>query len=142
MQSKDTLDTMATAVESQRGSTPFARIAILCHGQEGSIELLAGRSVTTKTLDGPFVTSFWKRVTACLAPGGRIDILGCNVAGGSNGAALISHLEAITLHTHFMRSWHKFRSPLVSAVSSTAGPAILHQILALIVTQPCSITAE
>lgn len=91
---KDTMDAIASAVEAT--GKVFPSIAVFSHGQAGSIMLLGSQSITAKNLREPAVADFWKRLARRLTPGGRIDILGCSVAGGADGAALITGLETLT----------------------------------------------
>ena len=45
----------------------------------GAMKLMDGPPMDIKALKDSKVASFWKRLAACVAPGGRIDLLGCRL---------------------------------------------------------------
>ena len=70
-------------------------IALVLHGSEGEIKLTEGVSITTGTAEDPEIALFLAGLGKILAPEGRIDVLGCDVAGNSEGRELIAKLESL-----------------------------------------------
>ena len=73
----------------------FGSIALVLHGSEGEIKLTEGVSITTGTAENPEIALFLAGLGKMLAPEGRIDVLGCDVAGNSEGRELIAKLESL-----------------------------------------------
>ena len=73
----------------------FGSIALVLHGSEGEIQLTETVSITTGTAENPEVALFLTGLGKMLAPEGRIDVLGCDVAGSSEGRELIAKLESL-----------------------------------------------
>ena len=73
----------------------FASIALVLHGSAGEIKLTEGVSITTGTAENPEIALFLAGLGKMLAPEGRIDVLGCDVAGNSEGRELIAKLESL-----------------------------------------------
>ena len=76
------------------GGRAAESIALATHGLEGGgLELANGHPVSLETLHNPELQAFWQGVAELLAPGGRIDLLACDVAAGPDGQALVDALE-------------------------------------------------
>lgn len=84
-------------IRAALGSHAAESIALATHGLEGGgLELASGHPVSLETLHNPELQAFWRGVAELLSPGGRIDLLACDVAAGPNGQALVDALEEMT----------------------------------------------
>ena len=72
----------------------FGSIALVLHGSAGEIQLTETVSITTETAENPEIALFMTGLTK-LAPDGRIDVFGCDVAGSPEGRELIAKLESL-----------------------------------------------
>jgi len=73
----------------------FGSIALVLHGSAGEIKLTEGVSITTGTAENPEIALFLTGLGKMLAPEGRIDVFGCDVAGSPEGRELIAKLESL-----------------------------------------------
>ena len=97
------LEGWATAKRSEKAGTQRGcceieaegSIALVLHGSEGEIKLTEGVSITTGTAENPEIALFLAGLGKMLAPEGRIDVLGCDVAGSPEGRELIAKLESL-----------------------------------------------
>ena len=64
----------------------FGSIAHVLHGSAGEIKLTEGVAITRSTAENPEIALFLTGLGKMLAPEGRIDVLGCDVAGNSEGS--------------------------------------------------------
>jgi hypothetical protein len=68
-------------------------ISILSHGVSGSF-VLGNRWLSSSNL-GEFAEA-WKHLGEVMAPGGNIDVFGCNVAAGASGQDLIDNIGRLS----------------------------------------------
>ena len=73
----------------------FGSIALVLHGSEGEIQLTETVSITRSTAENPEIALFLTGLGKMLAPEGRIDVFGCDVAGSPEGRELIAKLESL-----------------------------------------------
>ena len=76
----------------------FESIALVTHGGPGEIFLTESVTISHSTLFSVDVAVFMKKVCALMkskAEGGRLDILGCNVAEGAEGEQLVKEIEEV-----------------------------------------------
>lgn len=84
-------------IRAALGGHAAESIALATHGLEGGgLELVGGHPVSLETLHNPELQAFWRGLAELVAPGGRIDLLACDVAAGSDGLALVGALEQMT----------------------------------------------
>ena len=95
------LDALWGAIERRvPAGTKFDAIGILDHGAPGRFCLL--KSVGDGDIDladlatDASIAAFFTGIGGLVKPGGRIDLLGCSVAAGPEGRALLAQLEALT----------------------------------------------
>lgn len=82
--------------EACAGST-FASIAFAGHGEAGRLFLASDAAIDLQTLvDNPDLAVFFEALSGYLSEGGRVDLLGCDVASGDAGEELIATLEELT----------------------------------------------
>ncbi len=84
------LKQIAEALSGQNG---LASISVIAHGSEGAIRLGA-TTVNAIAVSGS--QDALARIGASLAPGGSIQLYGCDTGGGSNGQALVDQIAAAT----------------------------------------------
>ena len=95
------LDALWGAIERRvPAGTKFDAVGILDHGAPGRFCLL--KSVGGGDIDladlatDASIVAFFKGIGGLVKPGGRIDLLGCSVAAGPEGRALLAQVEALT----------------------------------------------
>ena len=95
------LDALWGAIERRvPAGTKFDAVGILDHGAPGRFCLL--KSVGGGDIDladlatDASIAAFFKGIGGLVKPGGRIDLLGCSVAAGPAGRALLAQVEALT----------------------------------------------
>ena len=95
------LDALWGAIERRvPAGTKFDAVGILDHGAPGRFCLL--KSVGGGDIDladlatDASIAAFFKGIGSLVKPGGRIDLLGCSVAAGPEGRALLAKVEALT----------------------------------------------
>ena len=79
--------------------TKFDAVGILDHGAPGRFCLLksvGGGDIDLADLASSDIAAFLKALGGLVIPGGRIDLLGCSVAAGPAGRALLAQVEALT----------------------------------------------
>ena len=79
--------------------TKFDAVGILDHGAPGRFCLLksvGGGDIDLADLASSDIAAFLKALGGLVKPGGRIDLLGCSVAAGPEGRALLAQVEALT----------------------------------------------
>ena len=77
----------------------FDAVGILDHGAPGRFCLLksvGGGDIDLADLASSDIAAFLKALGGLVKPGGRIDLLGCSVAAGPAGRALLAQVEALT----------------------------------------------
>ena len=77
----------------------FDAVGILDHGAPGRFCLLksvGGGDIDLADLASSDIAAFLKELGGLVKPGGRIDLLGCSVASGPAGRALLAQVEALT----------------------------------------------
>ena len=86
--------------KSAPAGTKFDAVGILDHGAPGRFCLLksvGGGDVDLADLaTDASIAAFLKELGGLVKPGGRIDLLGCSVAAGPEGRALLAQVEALT----------------------------------------------
>ena len=94
------LDALWEAIERRvPAGTKFDAVGILDHGAPGRFCLL--KSVGGGDIDladlatDASIAAFFKGIGGLVKPGGRIDLLGCSVAAGPEGRALLAQVEAL-----------------------------------------------
>jgi hypothetical protein len=65
------------------------------HGSKGEIKLTQTIAVTLETAENREISQFMRGLRKMLIHGGRIDILGCDVAASPEGKQLIAKLEQL-----------------------------------------------
>lgn len=70
-------------------------IALATHGENGSFALSEAVSVDEAALAEAWLGAFWSALGDTVADGGRIDLLGCDIAGSPAGDALVEALESL-----------------------------------------------
>ncbi|MFW5798159.1 MAG: DUF4347 domain-containing protein, partial [Planctomycetota bacterium] len=97
---EDTPAEILEALQGELDGRALDSIALAGHSQgTGSMELTASDPLSLGTLaERPEVQQFWDGVASLLGEGGRIDLLGCNLAANSQGQTLVEQLEALTGH--------------------------------------------
>ena len=95
------LDALWGAIERRvPAGTKFDAVGILDHGAPGRFCLL--KSVGDGDVDlkdlatDASLAAFLKDLGGLVKPGGRLDLLGCSVAAGPAGRALLAQVEALT----------------------------------------------
>ena len=95
------LDALWEAIERRvPAGTKFDAVGILDHGAPGRFCLL--KSVGGGDIDladlatDASIAAFFTGIGGLVKPGGRIDLLGCSVAAGPEGRALLAQVEALT----------------------------------------------
>ena len=85
--------------KSAPAGTTFDAVGILDHGAPGRFCLLksvGGGDIDLADLASSDIAAFLKELGGLVKPGGRIDLLGCSVAAGPAGRALLAQVEALT----------------------------------------------
>ena len=85
--------------KSAPAGTTFDAVGILDHGAPGRFCLLksvGGGDIDLADLASSDIAAFLKALGGLVNPGGRIDLLGCSVAAGPEGRALLAQVEALT----------------------------------------------
>ena len=94
------LDALWGAIERRvPAGTKFDAVGILDHGAPGRFCLLksvGGGDIDLADLASSDLAAFLKALGGLVIPGGRIDLLGCSVAAGPEGRALLAQVEALT----------------------------------------------
>ncbi len=88
-----TIDGLMQIGEALAGYSNVASIGVVSHGDDGVVVL--GGTV----LDNSDMTAYQSQLAsigACLAPGGDIQLFGCDVGAGSTGQAFVQALSAAT----------------------------------------------
>ena len=84
------------AIRCKLNDSPVASLALVTHSKAACLSLVKGFRSDLDTLRAtPGVRDFWRDLALLVAPGGRIDLLGCSVAAG-DGMKLIARLEGLT----------------------------------------------
>jgi hypothetical protein len=83
------VNTLAGVSATHQGA-PIGQLALMAHGQEGSIIL--GGADTINTLDVASDSATWTKLKGLLDPKSRIDLYACNVASGADGKAFVNAL--------------------------------------------------
>jgi hypothetical protein len=92
-----TLEALLQQISAALDGRSAATIAMATHGTvPGGFELVAGHPVDLAALHNPELEAFWRGLAALVEPGGRIDLLACDAAGGAEGQALVAALEHLT----------------------------------------------
>ena len=84
--------------KSAPAGTAFDVVGILDHGAPGRFCLLnsvGGGDIDLADLASSDIAGFLKDLGGLVKPGGRIDLLGCSVAAGPEGRALLAQVEAL-----------------------------------------------
>ena len=85
--------------KSAPAGAAFDAVGILDHGAPGRFCLLksvGGGDIDLADLASSDIAAFLKALGGLVKPGGRIDLLGCSVAAGPAGRALLAQVEALT----------------------------------------------
>ena len=85
-------------IKSAPAGTTFDAVGILDHGAPGRFCLLksvGGGDIDLADLASSDIAAFLKDLGSLVKPGGRIDLLGCSVAAGPEGRALLAQVEAL-----------------------------------------------
>ena len=85
--------------KSAPAGAAFDAVGILDHGAPGRFCLLksvGGGDIDLADLASSDIAAFLKALGGLVKPGGRIDLLGCSVAAGPEGRALLAQVEALT----------------------------------------------
>ena len=94
------LDALWGAIERRvPAGTKFDAVGILDHGAPGRFCLLKSvgdGDIDLADLASSDIAAFLKHLGGLVKPGGRIDLLGCSVAAGPAGRALLAQVEALT----------------------------------------------
>ena len=94
------LDALWGAIERRvPAGTKFDAVGILDHGAPGRFCLLksvGGGDIDLADLASSDIAAFLKALGGLVKPGGRLDLLGCSVASGPAGRALLAQVEALT----------------------------------------------
>ena len=94
------LDALWGAIERRvPAGSKFDAVGILDHGAPGRFCLLksvGGGDIDLADLASSDIAAFLKALGGLVKPGGRIDLLGCSVASGPAGRALLAQVEALT----------------------------------------------
>ncbi len=92
-----TLEDLLAQIQLAVGDTPVESIALATHGRgPGELIVTGDHVVDADSLGIPSVQAFWRGIAQCIEPGGRIDLLGCDVADNAAGARLLHVLEQLT----------------------------------------------
>ncbi len=86
------LDSLAGQLEGREAES----IALATHGGPAALPLTRDAVLTLDTLGEPEMQAFFDGLAALLAPEGRIDLLGCDLADGADGQVLVAALEEAT----------------------------------------------
>ena len=95
------LDALWEAITKRAWTPPFLKfdaVGILDHGAPGRFCLLksvGGGDIDLADLASSDIAAFLKALGGLVKPGGRIDLLGCSVAAGAEGRALLAQVEAL-----------------------------------------------
>lgn len=96
---QELLDAINFAIK-EAGYESADNIAFANHARAGMFNLFADQEVSVDALqenDGKnLMAAFWRGIGEMTSEKGRIDLLGCNLAGSSSGMQLIDDLEEIT----------------------------------------------
>lgn len=89
------LEKLYSQIQNTLEGTQADSIAFATHGQSGLFHLTQDTFVSADTLThNAELASFWSKIGALLNEGGRVDLLGCNIA--QNDYGLLESLEALT----------------------------------------------
>lgn len=81
-------------LEAKLQGEKAASIAFVNHGEEGQFHLSSQTLVSANTIKTNFeLRDFFKDLGESLKSGGRLDLLGCNLAAGESGVLLMNSLE-------------------------------------------------
>ncbi len=97
LDANDTLADVLAELRTTLGGRQADSIAIATHGQlGGGLTLTDVHTLTLDTLHSGELRAFWAGVESLLKTGGRVDLLACDAAAGTEGAQLIQTLERVT----------------------------------------------
>ena len=91
----DTLSSIAQDIAQLLGSAKASNIGFVSSGNSGSFDILNSEALNATTIQQADMIQFWHGIAADLTSTGNIDLLGCNVAEGSTGEALIQALGVL-----------------------------------------------
>ncbi len=92
-----TPDELLRQIQDLLGDQKAQSIALATNGLgDGGFELSGGVSVNLNTLQDTEMQAFWMGLAEMVEPGGRIDLLACDAAAGSQGQELLASLEDLT----------------------------------------------
>ena len=91
------LDSLLAQVKSALGGGKAASIGIAAHDFGEAKFYLTGEHTVSlgSTLASEQQRAFWRELGAMVGPGGRIDLLACNLAAGNEGLMLVGALEEV-----------------------------------------------
>ena len=89
------LESLSAQIENQLNGQQFSSIGFVADGAPGEFYLLDSLSLNADSLQNDDMSAFWQQISSYLSSEGSIDLLGCNVAFGSEGEALINSLSEI-----------------------------------------------
>ena len=107
--------------------TKFDAVGILDHGAPGRFCLLksvGGGDIDLADLASSDIAAFLKALGGLVKPGGRIDLLGCSVAAGPEGRALLAQANRIARRGGTLRLAVDARRLATSTVSRTKLDAV------------------
>lgn len=92
----ETPDSLLGKVERALNGCKAASIGVVTHDiGEAEFQLCGGVMVDVQSVRGnPTLRRFWEGLGALIEPGGRIDLIACNLAADERGIALLSELES------------------------------------------------
>ena len=83
---------ITTALNGQQADS----LTFATHGSSGFFHLTENIFVTEETLvNSSSLQNFWLDMGSLMRDGGRVDLLGCDIASGADGAALLYSLDAL-----------------------------------------------
>ncbi len=94
---RDDSSSLLSDLRRMLGNDRVDQIGIATHGYTGGGGFMLGHeAVDSELLTQPVMSRFWCGLSSLLEPGGRIDILACEVTATSEGESLIAELESLT----------------------------------------------
>jgi|GEM_PF-2589188 len=92
-----TPDALLEQLHRLLGDHQATNIALVTNGLgAGRFDLTGGVSVDLDALLDPQIQAFWRGLAEMVTPGGRVDLLACDVAATVHGRALLHGLEHLT----------------------------------------------
>lgn len=90
------LSDLADSIADKLAGTQATSIGFALMGADGQFSVTSDVYVTFQNIDANVeFQSFWNTVGGMVQNGGSIDILACNVAGNTDGVALVAQLDAL-----------------------------------------------